>query len=251
MLCVRKYGLIMVIALVLGFFLASFIKILDSTPHPVPSPKILSPETVPTPAQPLPRVLLDPGHGGWDGGTHDHHGLKEKDLVLRFAFLLEAELKNLGFPVFMTRTTDRELSEFAPYQGTRQRTDLCARARMMKTYEADLFISLHVNAAANANFCGAITFYPRKSIESKRLAQSIQNAIQRVQPYNRQTILPGNFYLLNVSAIPAALLEIGFITHPREHVLLQNSLFLQNMAREVANGIYQYVTESKHASSHD
>jgi N-acetylmuramoyl-L-alanine amidase len=149
----------------------------------------------------------------------------------------------------MTRTTDRELSEFAPYQGTRQRTDLCARTRMIKQYDADLFVSLHVNAASNTQLCGAITFYQRKSAESKLFAQYIQHAIQTVQPYNRQTILPGNFYLLNASPVPAVLLEIAFITHLREHALLQDSAFLQNMARQVTQGIYQYVTEANKATS--
>lgn len=193
----------------------------------------------------LPTILLDPGHGGWDGGTHDHNGFKEKDIVLQFGFLLQAELQQLGFPVSMTRTTDRELSEFAPYQGTRQRTDLLARTRMVTQYDADLLISLHVNAASNRNLCGAIVFYQRKSNESKKLAKQIQDAILPVQPYNRQTILPGNFYILNASSVPAVLLEIAFISNPHEYQLLKSSAFLQQMANVVAGGIYQYVLETK------
>lgn len=192
----------------------------------------------------LPTILLDPGHGGWDGGTHDNNGLKEKDIALQFGFLLQAELQQLGFPVHMTRTTDRELSEFAPYQGTRQRTDLLARSRMVTQYNANLLISLHVNAASNRDLCGAIVFYKRKSTESKKLAEQIQDAILTVQPYNRQTILPGNFYILNASPVPAVLLEIAFISNPHEYQLLKNPAFLQQMAKVVANGIYQHVSES-------
>lgn len=249
MLIVRKFIWVLLFSVFLGILLACLVGIQSPSPNLQPSPGTPSPEATPPPASPLPHILLDPGHGGWDGGTHDHNGLKEKDIALRFGFLLKNELEHYGFPVSMTRTTDRELSEFAPYQGTRQRTDLCARARMITKYDADLFVSLHVNAASNTNLCGAITFYQRKSAESKLFAQYIQNAIQTVQPYNRQTILPGNFYLLNASPVPATLLEIAFITHPTEHTLLQDSVFLQKMACEVARGIYQYATEANKATT--
>lgn len=247
MMMERKNLLILMLAVIAGILLSCLTYLPGRSPHVSPAPTAPIPE--PAPAVPLPRILLDPGHGGWDGGTHDNNGLKEKDIVLRFGFLLQSELKKYGFPVFMTRTTDRELSEFAPYQGTRQRTDLCARARMIKQYDADLFISLHVNSASSPHFCGAIAFFQRKSAQSKLFAQFIQNAIQTVQPYNKQTILPGNFYLLNVSPVPAVLLEIAFITHPKEHALLQDPAFLQSMAHEVAAGIDQYVKGVNHSET--
>lgn len=221
--------------IVIAFFLGICLSL--AFPILVASPRYASPDRMPT-------ILLDPGHGGWDGGTHDFQGLKEKDIVLQFGFLLKSELEKYGFPVQMTRTTDRELSEFAPYQGTRQRTDLLARVNMITQYDADLFISIHVNSAPNRNLCGGITFYQRKSKQSKRLAQSIQAALKEVQPYNNQTILTGNYYLLNCAPVPSVILEMAFITHHKEHRLLQDPVILQQMAEEIARSILNYTLET-------
>lgn len=229
-LSIHKAFRLILIAFFLGFGLSLAFPMLVTSPH------IVLPLKMPT-------ILLDPGHGGWDGGTHDFQGLKEKDVVLQFGFLLKAELEKYDFLVKMTRTTDRELSEFAPYQGTRQRTDLLARVNMITQHQADLFISIHVNAAPNRNLCGGITFYQRKSKKSKTLAQSIQTAVKEVQLYNNQTILPGNFYLLNCAPVPSVLLELAFITHNDEHRLLQDPIFLQQMAEEVARSILNYTLQ--------
>ncbi len=229
---IRKSLICFVIACLIGL---SFIIFLPSFAF---SPDLTLPR--------MPTILLDPGHGGWDGGTHDFNGLLEKNIVLDYAFLLKTELEKYNFQVQMTRTTDRELSEFAPYQGTRQRTDLLARVMMVTQYKANIMLSIHVNAAAKHDLCGAIAFYQRQSTDSKKLAKSIQNSIQKLQTYNQQTILPANFYILNQSPITTVLLELAFITHPREHDDLQNPDYLKKMAELVALAVYQY-TVDKHS----
>lgn len=188
----------------------------------------------------MPTILVDPGHGGKDSGTHDFQGLLEKDIVLDLACRLKTELKKYNFPVFLTRTTDRELSKFAPYQGTRQRTDLLARVQMVKHYDADLMISLHVNAAHDPKLCGAIVFYQEKSKESKKLASHLQQSLQQIQPYNSQKILANDFFILNNSPVPTVLIEIAFITNWREHTDLQNPNYLQKMADCIAESISTY-----------
>lgn len=209
-----------------------FILLTIILPCPIFAPKAAIPK--------LPIILLDPGHGGYDGGTHDHQGLLEKNIVLTFGFLLKDELEKYHFSVYLTRATDRELSEFAPYQGTRQGTDLLARSMMIDKYQANILISLHINAATNLNLCGGIVFYQRKSASSKELASLIQEYIKKVQPYNRQTILPGNFYLLNKPTIPSVLVELAFITNAHEHDLLKKTEFLESLASQIAYAIYLY-----------
>lgn len=227
----RKSTIILISITVSLIFLILF-------PNLVLSPEINLPK--------MPTILLDPGHGGYDGGTHDDNGLLEKDIVLDFAYRLKAELKKHKFTVYLTRTADRELSKFAPYQGTRQRTDLLARVQMVKHYDADLMISLHVNAAHDPRLCGAIVFYQRRSIESKKLARHLQQSIKGIQPYNSQKILANNFYILDHSSVPTVLIELAFITNWREHADLQKPEYLQKMAECLASSLYQYTVDQQY-----
>ncbi len=222
---IRKLPLYLIGMFILGFFISIINAQLALSPR--------------APSFNLPTILIDPGHGGWDGGTHDSNGLLEKNIVLNFAFLLKTELEKFQFPIKMTRTTDMELSEFAPYQGTRQRTDLLARVTMATKFNADMMISLHVNAASDSSLCGGIVFYQRNSSKSKKLASSIQKTFYHIQPYNRQKILPGNFYILNHSPIPTVLVELAFITHPQDHNFLQNEVYLKKLAEKMALAIHE------------
>lgn len=222
----RKLGLFLSVAFLCGLLLA-FVQLHNSISQP-------------SAATTLPVILLDPGHGGWDGGTGEGFGILEKDIVLNFAFLLKAELEKYNFPVHLTRTTDTDLSKVVPYQGGRQRTDLYGRVYMIRRYNAGIFISLHVNSMSNPNERGAIPFFKSNSPESKRLAQSILHAVKHIQPHNIQTVLPGNYYVLNASPVTSVLLELAFITNSQDRALLQDQTFLSQMAVEVAKGIHHY-----------
>ncbi|NLF25814.1 MAG: N-acetylmuramoyl-L-alanine amidase [Deltaproteobacteria bacterium] len=113
------------------------------------------------------RILLDPGHGGEDLGAIGPDGLVEKDIVLDVAFKLEPLLKrNLGAEVFMTRRTDRALT-------------LAERAAMANDYEADLFISLHVNASQRKRAYGLEVYYLDNTDDSSsiKLAKRENNTV--------------------------------------------------------------------------
>lgn len=222
----RKIGIFLSIAFLCGFFLA-FLRTHNSL-------------TQPSTRESLPVILLDPGHGGYDGGTGEGFGILEKDIVLNFAFLLKAELEKYKFPVYLTRTTDADLSKAVPYRGSRQGTDLYGRVYMIQRYNAQIFLSLHVNSMSNPSERGAIPFFKYNSPESKHLAQCILREIKHVQPYNQQTVLPGNYYVLNASPVTSVLLELAFITNNEDRALLQDNGYLQKMAEQLAKGIHHY-----------
>ena len=222
----KRIALILGLAFICGFFLAF------SWPDSAFPPSATQ-ET-------LPIILLDPGHGGYDGGTGENQGVLEKNIVLEFTFLLKAELEKYNFPVYMTRTTDNDLSKTIPWRGGRQRTDLYARVNLARQYNAAILLSIHVNSSKDPGEKGAIPFYKKNSPESKRLASHILHATKAVQPYNKHKILPGNYYILNASPIPAVLLELAFITNSEELNLLQDKTFLSKMAEQVAKGVHHY-----------
>lgn len=93
------------------------------------------------------RIVVDPGHGGHDPGAVGHNGIQEKDVVLAIALNLKEELvEELGVDVVMTRSTD----VFIPLE---------ERTAIANKVGADLFLSVHANAAPNKNASGIETYY--------------------------------------------------------------------------------------------
>jgi N-acetylmuramoyl-L-alanine amidase len=93
------------------------------------------------------RIVVDPGHGGKDPGAVGHKGLQEKDVVLAIGLQLAKKLKDdLGIDVVMTRSTDVFI-------------ELQERTAIANQVGADLFVSIHANAALNRNASGVETYY--------------------------------------------------------------------------------------------
>ena len=112
------------------------------------------------------KICIDPGHGGYDPGAVNHNvGVTEKALALKIAALLGGELASRGYDVFFTR----ELDQFIP---------LGFRTKIANNEKADLFISIHLNAAADPAAQGIETWYYEGSRESERLAAIVQRELK-------------------------------------------------------------------------
>ncbi|MFQ5743436.1 MAG: N-acetylmuramoyl-L-alanine amidase [Acidobacteriota bacterium] len=92
------------------------------------------------------RIVIDPGHGGEDPGAIGRSGITEKELTLALAKRLASEFRQGGFEVLLTREEDRTV----PLQ---------ERTAFANQSQADLFISLHINAARNRKLRGFETYY--------------------------------------------------------------------------------------------
>lgn len=129
------------------------------------------PETVPVAIPPGGRIkiVLDPGHGGRDPGAVGPGGLKEKDVVLRISGKVKDLLEMRGYSVYLTREGDSFVS-------------LKERARMADLYRADLFVSIHANAAYNLQAQGTETFYYSESSGpwARKIAR-LENAVLRLE----------------------------------------------------------------------
>jgi N-acetylmuramoyl-L-alanine amidase len=124
------------------------------------------------------KIVLDPGHGGKDPGAIGEGGVAEKDIVLIVAKKLAAKLKlAMGIEVVLTRTDDR----FIPLED---------RTAMANAQDADLFISLHMNASPNGEAKGVETYYLDNTTDeaSMRLAAR-ENATSRKNISDLQFIL--------------------------------------------------------------
>ena len=184
------------------------------------------------------RITLDPGHGGSDPGTHGKvTGIYEKDITLPVALKAKALLEAKGAIVTLTRTTDRDV--YGPLATAPQ--ELQARVNIAVQHHADLFVSLHANACADTKVGGVTSYDFPQSARGNSLAQALQNRL--VQTANRpdRGIQPAGFYVLKYSPMPAALVEMLFLSNPQEEALLRQKPFQDKLANALALGIEDYV----------
>ena len=130
-----------------------------------------------TPVNPTQKtVVLDAGHGGSDTGA-SYEGIREKDINLAVTKKVEAILRSYGYHVVMTRTEDKAVG-------------LYTRASIANAANADVFVSIHSNAAENnADFTGIYTFYHPTSRQGARLAQAIQTPLCKLTGGSKAPIL--------------------------------------------------------------
>ena len=193
-------------------------------------------------------VVLDAGHGGKDPGTTSRTGLKEKDLVLDIALRARAHLAAAGLRVVLTRDRDRfwELED-RPY--------LAARGG------GDVFVSLHLNAAASRSVQGIETFvtaaanYPPTAGGTGRfpavpnnqfnhsshvLGNQLQRALVGITRAEDRGLKHARFAVLRNSAMPAALVECGFLSNAQEAQKLATPSYRETAALGIAQGILNY-----------
>ena len=189
-------------------------------------------------------VVIDPGHGGIDGGTSGG-GLVEKDINLKMAHILRQVLEKHQYQVIMTRTDDSDVSHFVPNGASRYRRDLKGRVKLAGRVRACGVISLHVNWHRDTWRRGAIVYYQKSETQGRVLAESIQEELNSVQAVQREA-RAADFYVLRNIVIPAVLVEIGFISNPEDRRLMQDDAYLTRQAEAIRVGLDTYLRLSDH-----
>jgi len=185
-------------------------------------------------------IILDAGHGGIDPGA-SRSGVMEKDINLAVALQLKTILNQQGAKIVLSRETDTELSTECDNEQIRGRyhRDLAARVELAGESDADLFISIHSNAAGNTKRHGAEAFYYAESESGKVLATTILTELRKIT-HTPPSANPGDYFVLRRSIITAALIEIGYISNPEERQLLQTADYQRKLAETIAAGICNY-----------
>lgn len=188
-------------------------------------------------------IFIDPGHGGRDPGCVSATGLTEKELVLDLAFRLRDLFRRSAINAELTRETDSEVwSTGAPGW---KRAELDNRINQANEAGADVFISIHANSFPESIWSGAQTFYYPGREESKALAISIQNSlVTRLGP-NRRKAKAGDFWVLSKAQMPAVMVEVGFLSNPREAQLLATDEYRQQVAEAIFDGVIRYLVDRK------
>jgi N-acetylmuramoyl-L-alanine amidase len=222
-------------------------------------------------------IIIDPGHGGDDHGAktstmigNKEKTIMEKDLTLEIARKIRSQLAK-KYPTFLTRSLDRHVS-------------LEERAKMADKVQADLFISIHINAGNGDASKGFETYYldnhndvavkKVESVENKNSdgTEAVINhiltdlVIKNTVPQSKELshmihkelnqsiatsfsmkdrgVKPGLFYVLALSKRPAVLLEAGFLTNPKELKRLLSKEFQDQYAQSVVTAVDQYIKKN-------
>lgn len=179
-------------------------------------------------------IAVDPGHGGSDPGALGFHGTFEKDVVLAIARYLGEYLTEAGAQVVYTRDTDTYVSIFE-------------RPAIAKEAGAHLFVSIHVNSTIQRGVArGTETLYRANDPVSQLFARIVQDeVVKAITLVDRRIWGRDDLAVFNGSKIPAILVEVGFLDHPDEEVLLRAPGFQKVAAQGIYNGIERFYLESK------
>ena len=193
----------------------------------------------------LPVVVLDAGHGGEDGGAVGVNGVLEKDINLSIVLKIAEILSDDGFSVKLIRSTDTSVGDFSlSTVSERKRSDIKSRVQTVNATENCILVSIHQNIFEQPQYSGAQMFYSPNNPGSALLAECIRNeVVSRIQPENHRenkSAENGIFLLKNV-AVPAVIVECGFISNSEEAALLAEPSYQEKMAEAIAAGIVRYL----------
>ncbi len=178
-------------------------------------------------------VMLDPGHGGKDPGAIGLGGLREVDVILPIAKRVSELLEKQGIAVKMTRNSDYFVG-------------LDERVTMSRDAGATLFVSIHANSIDNRPDVNGLEVYHYNL--GKSFAETVHSAILDYVNKNgfyiaNRNVRSARFLVLRKSAIPAILVETGYLTSEAESARLRRDDYQKVMAEAIAKGIVQYIKE--------
>ena len=194
-------------------------------------------------------VVLDPGHGGMDSGAVGERDIHEKELVLDIARCVRRRLRGCGAEVKLTRERDQAMT-------------LSARGKQAKKWGADVFVSIHLNAAANSGARGVESYvlpaagYPstsggtnhehshagnRYDQSSIRLASYVHKGMLAATGAPDRGVRRARYQVLREAPCPAVLVECGFVTNPNDAGNLVRRSYRESMARGIAEGVLTFI----------
>ncbi|MBQ9931455.1 MAG: N-acetylmuramoyl-L-alanine amidase [Firmicutes bacterium] len=195
-------------------------------------------------------LIIDPGHGGIDGGAVSASGICEKEINLAIAQKVQKLAEADGWEVILTREDDRLLSDNTEGSIRSQKTeDLHTRKDMIDSTAPLLAVSIHLNSfKEDTTVRGAQTFFSNGNAseeiltESKRLAEAIQECLEEGIADEKERTAMGkkDVLLLKEPTVPTVIVECGFLSNSEEARLLQSEEYQQKLAECIYRGILQY-----------
>lgn len=191
-------------------------------------------------------VIIDPGHGGEDGGATGVTGTLEKGVNLSISQKLQMLLEFYGENTVMTRNEDESIHNEGDSVRGRKISDIKNRVKLVKKAENPVLLSVHLNFFPQESCRGAQVFYSQHNEKSKDLAESVQEMLKLgMNDGNNRSAKKAekSIYLLNHVDCPAALTECGFLSNYSEEALLVTQEYQTKLAACIAAGYLQFISQ--------
>lgn len=186
-------------------------------------------------------LIIDPGHGGLDGGAVGANGTLEKDVNLKVAQYLKEIAEKNGKTVIMTREEDTSLhtTDSAKIRD-QKRSDLENRRQVLQNNSSGIFVSIHMNQYDSKDVKGSQVFYADND-QSRNLANKIQTSLINGLADGNKRIAkpaPSSLYIFKGCNSTAVVVECGFLSCPEEEKLLSTEEYQRKLAQCIYDGIY-------------
>ena len=191
-------------------------------------------------------VIIDAGHGGFDGGCVAINGTPEKDINLDIAQKLGELLSFNGYEVVFTRKDDNAVCDEGIEGIRNQKTsDMENRLEIIKQYPSAIFLSVHQNQFTESKYSGGQMFYTTNNSGNFRLATIMQKHFAELQPDNDRTpkLIDNKLYLFKDTMQEALLIECGFLSNPKDAENLSNEEYRKKVAFTIYSGLSDYISE--------
>ncbi|MDU7066818.1 MAG: N-acetylmuramoyl-L-alanine amidase CwlD [Clostridium perfringens] len=188
-------------------------------------------------------IVIDPGHGGIDGGAKSENGVIEKDINLSISLKTKAALESKGYKVIMTRSEDVGLYTEGKKVREKKIEDLGNRVKIKKENKFDAFISIHQNMFPQKN-CKGAQVWSANNEPSQKLGKIIQQKFKEEVDQNNKReakVAKKEYKILNDGYEGASVIvECGFLSNPEECELLGKEDYQNKIANTLANAIDEY-----------
>lgn len=190
-------------------------------------------------------IIIDAGHGGFDGGATSCSGILESEINLDIALRLNDLMHLLGFETVMIRTTDTAINTQGNTIASRKISDIRERTRIVNDTKGALLLSIHQNTFSDSQYRGGQVFYGN-DIESRQLAERIQSAfVENLNPgSNRKAKKADKVYLMEHIQKPGILIECGFISNPQEEYLLRSKEYQNKLCCVIATTVSNFLADT-------
>lgn len=189
-------------------------------------------------------IVIDPGHGGIDGGATSCTGVLESHLNLEISSRLNDLFHLLGFKTLMIRTSDSSIHTQGETIAAKKVSDLRQRVKLVNELENALLISIHQNTFSDSQYRGAQIFYGPKG-EGKELAATLQDVFVETINLgsNRKAKKADGVYLMQHIDCTGILVECGFISNHEEEAMLREKCYQQKICCIIATTVAQFLTK--------
>ena len=190
-------------------------------------------------------IVIDPGHGGIDGGAISCTGIPESRFNLEISMRLRDLFRLLGYKTRMIRESDISIYKEGNTISSRKMSDMRERGRIVNETENALLLSIHQNIFPESRFSGPQIFYTNRE-ESKILAQKLQNSLtDHLKPENRrQAKKCSNVYLMENIQCTGVLIECGFLSNPEEEAKLKTDVYQKKLSAVIACTVIEYLANT-------